>query len=89
MPQTLSDEDVDAIAARTAKCMTDEYKQLWIDRETHYADHAWVADRRSREDEIARFRRKIIQSATIWAVILAAGFVATAVWHAVKAALNG
>jgi hypothetical protein len=89
MAKTLTDDDVDAIASRTAECMSAEYKQLWIDRETHYADHTWITYQRARQEEAERFRRKVIHSATIWAVILVAGFVATAVWQAVKTALNG
>jgi|GEM_PF-6270950 len=83
MPQTLSDADVEAIAQRTAEHMSSEYKQLWIDRETHYSDHTWIAEERKRREEVAQFRRKVASSMTIWALILVAGFVATSTWKAV------
>jgi len=89
MPKTLTEDDVDAIASRTAECMSAEYKQLWIDRETHYSDHSWITDKRAHEREVSQFRRKVINSLAIWAVILIAGFVAAAVWQAIRAALNG
>ena len=82
MPE-LPDSVIDAIAARTAERITAEYKQLWIDRETHYSDHTWIAEERARREEVAKFRRKVASSLTIWALILVFGFVATATWKSV------
>lgn len=84
----LSDTDIDAIAQRTAHHMSAEYKQLWIDRETHYHDHLWIGAERQHRDEVAQFRRKVLASVTIWAAIAVVGFVAVASWREIGRALR-
>lgn len=79
--QELTDNEVQAIAERTATCLNAQYKQLWIDRDTHYQDHMWIDAERSRQQEVREFRRKIIQGAALWAVVGVLGFLVLSAWH--------
>ncbi len=79
----LSSEEISAIARETAQNLTAEYKQLWIDRETHYHDHIWIAEQKRRQEDWAAFKRKIISSAAIWALILLLGFIGMSTWQSV------
>lgn len=81
--QQLSPNDVESIAARTASCLEESYRHLWVDRETHYHDHQWLAEEKKRRLEESQFRKKVIESVTIWAAILVVGFVAVAMWRSV------
>lgn len=77
----LTDTDHDRIAVLVAEKIAEKNREMWVDRETHYQHHNWI-DRKISDDETARqFKRKVVQSVAIWAVILLVGFAATWMWQ--------
>jgi hypothetical protein len=82
----LSDQDLDHLAGILTEKIAKHKKALWIESEIHAEDHGWIKQRRQDEADIREFRKRVLQSATIWAVILAIGFISVATWKAVIAA---
>lgn len=75
-----STEDLDRVAAILAEKLFNEKRALWIEPEQHHAQHQWVHSKMLDEDEMRKLRRKIIESAVIWAVPIIIGFVCAVFW---------
>lgn len=86
MPE-LTAEQIDEVANKLAQKLFDEKRALWVDPETHHQDHEWVKSKRLYESELRDLRKKIIQSAVIWAVPIVCGFVIALFWDAFKEAV--
>jgi hypothetical protein len=78
---SLQTEEVEAIAEATAKAMMEQKRAKWLDPESHSKQHDWVAAKMKAEQKKEEFRAKVLQSATIWALILVMGFLASALWE--------
>jgi hypothetical protein len=79
MPE-ISSDDINQIAEQITCKLVDQKRALWVDAETHHQDHEWVKLKRLDEEEYRAFRRKVIQSASVWALIIVLGFVASVFW---------
>lgn len=77
---TLSSEELDRVAEILAEKLFNEKRALWIDPEHHHAQHQWIHSKMLDEEEMRKLRRKIIESAVIWAVPLIVGFVCMIFW---------
>lgn len=84
MPE-MSAEQLDKIAARVADELTDRKRALWVEPETHHRHHAWVDSKIVDEEEIKALKKKIIESAVIWAVPIIIGFVVSIFWDGLLA----
>lgn len=80
----LPDSQLDDIADRITDRILAKRRELWVDPETHYSDHQWIEEQKQEQAERRAFRRKVINSVTIWAVIIVIGFMATATFKALK-----
>jgi len=76
--RSLSPEDVEAISEQVAN------RLFRVDAETHEEHHDWIKEKIAAEVERRRSRRRILESALIWALPLALVFVGTALWESVK-----
>ncbi len=88
MTERLHPDDVRAISQQLAEQMVEHKRAYWIDSEKHAKDHALVDRIRIEREEGRQFRRKIMQSATIWAVILLLGWVGVTLWQALSDSLR-
>ena len=84
----LTDDEINAIAKQMADTLTQQRRLQWVDPETHYQHHEWVEQRRQEDERRREFRNKVIQSATIWAVIIACGYAAKTMWIAFVGAIK-
>lgn len=84
----LTEDQLDNIAERMTRKLLDEKRALWVDPETHSQHHEWIKDRLNDEAELKVMRKRVIESALIWAVILLLGFVGMSAWFYVKAAMT-
>lgn len=82
MTDRLHPDDVASISQQVAEQMVERKRAYWIDPETHARDHALITRIRAEREEGRQFRQKIIQSATIWAVILLIGWLGVVIWQA-------
>lgn len=80
----LTEADHEAIADLTVKKLVEVKREKWVEPETHYHQHLWVAKRIEAEKKREELVRKIIESSAIWAVPLVVGFFAIASWNYVK-----
>ena len=80
----LSTEDLDQLAALLMEKMFDEKRARWIEPEEHHAQHQWIKTKMLDEEEMRKLRRKIIESAVIWAVPLIIGFVCAVFWDGLQ-----
>ena len=87
MPE-LTHQELDAIAEKIAIKLIDEKRAMWVDPEIHHEDHQWIKSKRFDEVELKKLRRKIIESAVIYAVPIVCGFVALVFWDGLKEALK-
>lgn len=76
----LSAEDIDQLAAILMVKMFDEKRARWIEPEEHHEQHQWIRSKMLDENEMRKLRRKIIESAVIWAVPIIIGFVCAVFW---------
>lgn len=85
---SLTEEEMDAIADRITTSIIAKRKEMWVDPETHYNDHQWIEGQKKDQEERQAYRRKVINSLTIWALFLVVGFIASAIWKSVIDALK-
>lgn len=76
----LSAEQIDRVAELLAEKLFNEKRALWIEPEQHHAQHQWIQSKMLDEEEMRKLRRKIIESAVIWAVPLIVGFICMVFW---------
>lgn len=70
----------------------DEMKELSrnvldMDPRDHWVDHQWTKAMRDNDARWLRMREKILTSAAVFALPIALGFLATALWHEVASRL--
>jgi len=53
-----------------------------LSSQKHDVHHKWVDDKIDSEKETRKARKRIFESSLIWALPIALGFIATAVWKA-------
>lgn len=86
---TLTDDQLDVIAEKTAERMISAKRAQWIDPETHHEHHEWVKTRITDAEHWREAKRRIALSACIWAVPIIIGFIAVSVWRQIVSAAVG
>jgi hypothetical protein len=80
------------MSARELRLMLEEVVQDHFDKRIENSEEeesdrqariAWVRSKIKQEEQYSRMRNKIIESAAIWVVLLALGFLGYALWHEV------
>lgn len=84
---SLEKSDLEALSDMTADKILEKRRALWIDPESHYNDHAWIKTLRTEREERRKAWNKIIQSALLWALLVALAFLGKAVYNEVVHAL--
>lgn len=82
---TLTPEDVEALATRTADVLTERKRAHWVDPQLHAEHHSWTAVQIQAELDRTEFwrgvRQKILVSAAIWSLPILLGAVMLASWE--------
>lgn len=81
----LTPDDIESIAELTAKKLIDEKRAKWVDPDTHDNHHEWVRKKMQDENDRRAMRRRVIESALIWALPIFLTFFAGSIFHSIKA----
>lgn len=84
----LTASQIESISESLARKLVDEKRALWVDPETHAAHHEWIKARLADEADIREMRKRVIESAIVWALPLFLSLIGLAVWQYVKSAIT-
>ena len=86
----LSEEQLDTIVEKLAEKLKTQRHNRVVSNEEHNEHHIFIKQFKEKVELDDAAKRKIKQSATIWAVLLFLGFTASAIWHyVIEAVKNG
>jgi len=84
----MSPDEIEAISELVAVKLCDAKRAKWVDPDTHDAHHSWVKQKIQDEEDRRSMRKRVIESALVWAFPLFLGFVGISMWQYIRTLLG-
>lgn len=88
MAHALENEELDYIAEKLADELIEKRKALWVDPETHYKHHEWVASKIDDEKNRKELVNKIIQAHVLLVIPIIVFWTLSVFWDAIVDAIR-